>query len=55
MFGFDAFQKEQLRSRPKGYKHMSETQKWCHIYTILFPETAPTDIPSPCKSLSPKS
>ncbi|KAF7537478.1 hypothetical protein G7054_g3650 [Neopestalotiopsis clavispora] len=47
MHGFDAAQKEQLRSRPKGYKHMSETQKWCHIYMILFPETASTEVPSP--------
>lgn len=47
MHGFDPSQRDQLKSRPKGYKQMSETQKWCHIYMILFPETAITDVPSP--------
>ncbi|KAI1459618.1 hypothetical protein F4805DRAFT_419639 [Annulohypoxylon moriforme] len=45
--GFDPSQRDQLKSRPKGYKQMSEAQKWCHVYMILFPETAIEDIPSP--------
>lgn len=52
MHGFDPSQRDQLKTRPKGYKKMSETQKWCHIYIILFPETAIADVPSPCKSPS---
>ncbi|KAK9774402.1 hypothetical protein AB5N19_06753 [Seiridium cardinale] len=45
--GFNASQKAQLKGRPKGYKQMSEPQKWRHIYMILFPETQDTEIPSP--------
>ncbi|KAK6074609.1 apses transcription factor [Seiridium cupressi] len=45
--GFNASQKAQLKGRPKGYKRMSEPQKWRHIYMILFPETKDTEIPSP--------
>lgn len=50
--GFNAMQKNRLRSRPKGYKSMSEAQKWRHVYLILFPETRESDIPSPCKRIS---
>ncbi|KAI1859822.1 hypothetical protein JX265_010271 [Neoarthrinium moseri] len=47
MHGFDPSQKDKLKSRPKGYKQMSEAQKWCHVYKILFPETEVAEIPSP--------
>ncbi|ETS83102.1 hypothetical protein PFICI_04978 [Pestalotiopsis fici W106-1] len=46
MQGFDGFQKDQLKSRPKGYKQKSEIEKWRHIYKILFPEAEEADIPS---------
>ncbi|KAI1123194.1 hypothetical protein F5Y10DRAFT_252291 [Nemania abortiva] len=45
--GFNASQRVELKSRPRGLKHMSEPQKWRRIYLILFPETAESDIPSP--------
>jgi hypothetical protein len=46
--GFNASQRDQLKSRPKGYKLMSEPQKWRYVYKILFPEVDDADIPSPC-------
>jgi hypothetical protein len=49
--GFDLSQRDQLKARPKGYKSMSETQKWHHVYLVLFPETEKADVPSPCKWL----
>ncbi|KAI1150095.1 hypothetical protein F4825DRAFT_24582 [Nemania diffusa] len=45
--GFNARQKDELKSRPRGLKHMSEPQKWRHVYLILFPETVESNIPSP--------
>ncbi|KAI0096227.1 hypothetical protein GGR51DRAFT_543873 [Nemania sp. FL0031] len=45
--GFNASQRAELKSRPRGLKHMSEPQKWRRVYLILFPETAESEIPSP--------
>jgi len=49
--GFDADQKERLRSRKraKGVVEGSETYKWRGVYSVLFPHVEPDDIPSPCK------
>lgn len=47
--GFTTTQRDLLKSRKKGYKQLSEPQKWREIYLILFPDTESTDIPSPCK------
>ncbi|KAH6655829.1 hypothetical protein BKA67DRAFT_250466 [Truncatella angustata] len=45
--GFDASQRLDLKSRPKGYTKMSEPQKWRRVFLILFPKTNETEIPSP--------
>ncbi|KAK8123958.1 hypothetical protein PG999_003876 [Apiospora kogelbergensis] len=45
--GVSPSQRDQLRCRPKGFKQMSEHQKWRHMYMILFPETEEADMPSP--------
>ncbi|KAI0413265.1 hypothetical protein F5X98DRAFT_390999 [Xylaria grammica] len=45
--GFNASQRVELKSRPRGLKSMSEPQKWRRVYLILFPGTPEIDIPSP--------
>ncbi|KAJ8125719.1 hypothetical protein O1611_g7920 [Lasiodiplodia mahajangana] len=45
--GFNAGQRAELKSRPRGLKHMSEPQKWRRVYLILFPETSENEVPSP--------
>ncbi|KAK7747709.1 hypothetical protein SLS62_008955 [Diatrype stigma] len=45
--GFNATQRDLLKSRRRGYKQMSEPQKWREVYFILFPDTRPNDVPSP--------
>ncbi|KAK1990637.1 hypothetical protein LX36DRAFT_754048 [Colletotrichum falcatum] len=45
--GIDSTQKELLRCRRRAHKHMAEADKWCEMYTILFPDANPTRLPSP--------
>jgi hypothetical protein len=46
--GMDSTQKELLRSRKKSQKFITEADKWREMYLILFPDTDPEDLPSPC-------
>lgn len=43
--GFNAAQKELLKSRPRG----SEEDKWRGMYRILFSDDRDEDMPSPCE------
>ena len=47
--GVDLATKERLRSRRSAFMGESEEQIWKDMYLILFPQTDPTAIPSPCK------
>lgn len=47
--GFDGNQERSLRSRKRANPELSEPDKWCEVYKILFPHVAYQDIPSPCE------
>lgn len=47
--GFDKDQEKKLKSRRSMFRAESEEHKWKIVYLILFPDTAPTDLPAPCK------
>jgi hypothetical protein len=55
--GFTKDQEKKLRSRKKTHADMTDEDKWCEIYKILFPDDDPSAIPSPCElpSLDPRS
>ena len=47
--GMTPEQEKQLRSRKRPARIQSEEDKWCNIYSLLFPnETIPS---SPCESI----
>ncbi|KAH7177098.1 hypothetical protein EDB81DRAFT_752407 [Dactylonectria macrodidyma] len=43
----DTTQKEQLRTRKKSHKYMTEAEKWNDMYLILFPQADQISLPSP--------
>jgi hypothetical protein len=46
--GFDDDQEKQLKSR-KGMKgDLTEVEKWNRVYSILFPDDDPEEMPTPC-------
>ncbi|CAG9990166.1 unnamed protein product [Clonostachys byssicola] len=45
--GMSTTQKEQLRSRKKSAKYVTEAEKWRQMYLILFPNADLASIPSP--------
>lgn len=45
----DATQEKLLRSRKKTHKCMSDAEKWHEMYLVLFPDTDPLNVPSPCE------
>ena len=47
--GFTKDQEKRLRSRKKTNADMTDEDKWCEIYMILFPDDGENAIPSPCK------
>jgi hypothetical protein len=47
--GIDKVKEEKLKNRKKVFQAENEEQKWKDVYLILFPETNPSKIPSPCK------
>jgi len=49
--GFDKSQEKLLRSRKKGLFGDTKEDQWREMYLILFPDTLPTEIPSPCTYL----
>jgi hypothetical protein len=50
--GLDKDQWEKLKSRKSVFQAENEEKKWRDVYLILFPNTVPSEIPSPCKSKS---
>ena len=50
MEGFDKDQEKKLKSRTSMFRAENEEQKWKIIYLILFPDTALSEMPSPCRS-----
>jgi hypothetical protein len=51
--GFNKEQEKQLKRRKKSTQ-LTEVEKWAAIYLILYPDTLPNDMPSPCKLLEPQ-
>lgn len=51
--GLDSTQRDLLKSRKKAHKHMTEVDKWNEMYLIVFPQSDPVNIPTPCKSALP--
>lgn len=47
--GIDKEKEQQLRCRKRVFRAESEEQKWKDVYLILFPDTDPFALPSPCK------
>jgi hypothetical protein len=47
--GFDQDQEAALRDKGRMHQAGSEEEKWKIVYSILFPETAFDDMPSPCE------
>lgn len=47
--GIDSTQKELLRSRKKKHKDITESEKWNDMYLIVFPDSDPLLIPTPCE------
>jgi hypothetical protein len=50
--GVDKSQIEKLKRRQNMFQADSEEEKWKLVYLILFPDTALSALPSPCKSAS---
>jgi hypothetical protein len=51
MEGFNKDQEKSLKGRRTMFRAGSEEEKWKIVYLILFPNTAPGRLPSPCKLL----
>lgn len=47
--GLTQEQVEQLKRRKSMFQAGSEAEKWKIVYMICFPDTAPGDMPTPCK------
>jgi hypothetical protein len=50
--GIDKSQLEKLKRRQNMFQADSEEEKWKLVYLILFPDTALSALPTPCKSAS---
>ncbi|KAH5305110.1 hypothetical protein HBI12_171720 [Parastagonospora nodorum] len=53
--GFDKDQEKKLKNRSKMFRADSEEQKWQIVYVILFPDTAPSELPSAYYDLNAES
>jgi hypothetical protein len=49
MEGFNKDQEKALKGRRTMFRAGSEEEKWKIVYLILFPNTTPGRLPSPCK------
>jgi hypothetical protein len=49
MAGFNKDQEAKLKCRSTMFRAESEEHKWKIIFLILFPDTALSEIPSPCE------
>jgi hypothetical protein len=46
--GFDKDQEKKLKNRSKMFRADNEEVKWGIVFMILFPDTGPSELPSPC-------